>query len=750
MKEELLPLLEDLIRKEAVGTLVLGKGKRARRLFFTGHEVHLMDAGKACRFVPSSAFFDNDRVSEAVFEEVLTELRYTPQSVRSLLDQRGLLTPGQREELVRLELIEEMLLIIDRNTHFAFGEGNVPEELLLPSSQTIGVPMATFADSLRVRDVEQKEVLTTLPSREEVLILSEDGAREVGGDGRWIFRQVATLIDGSRTVREIVSESIYFPHLTMQVLSAAARQGWVKKTLFPELRDLDAFQYPPYQAEEMLRGIEESIEMASDPIEIRKILAAFYLRAGQVDKAVLQYHTIGDTYRVRDDGDRALACYREAMRWNPGSESLRDAVVEYYLEAADRAQHNRDPEAERRYLGEALRYRRDDLELYIRALDTYEGNEAQILKTLPKFVQVLNRDPRRDLALRFFARLREQYPNSIGVRKKHINLLLDREMKDEAVEELQFLAGTLLDAGRKKEAASIYSAITRLDPTQSRGGREVRRLLDKKPSVWSRLHPSPALILFLVILVPVTFHHAYAYALFSDLAERSRPLMTEPCPPVGSVEFRHYRNRLEDTLHDYDSFGRMHFLTAWGLLSHRVADDLQDRVGLMDGQLESLRSRLWNRAEESYLRGRLKEASEAYAEIAERWQGTPLALESLGKVKEIETYQAEAIELNDRANLAYENGAYQEAFVLKRQLIENYPRSPQAHSATLPLQIESQPEGAEVYLKDTRLGTTPLLLKVHPTRPLYLEVRHEGYESSHFVVKEPTSSRVQINLYKKW
>ena len=70
-------------------------------------------------------------------------------------------------------------------------------------------------------------------------MLTEKGIA-AGQDGKhWVFTKIVNLIDGFRTIRSILSDSPFFPHRTQQVLVAAVRQGWIRKTVFPELKEVD-------------------------------------------------------------------------------------------------------------------------------------------------------------------------------------------------------------------------------------------------------------------------------------------------------------------------------------------------------------------------------------------------------------------------------------------------------------------------------------------------------------------------------
>ena len=73
--------------------------------------------------------------------------------------------------------------------------------------------------------------------------------------------------------------------VTRQALAAAVRQGWVKKTLFPEIQELDPFQFAPYEAARQLPVLEEALQTAHDPLHYENLLASFALSYWGTKKA---------------------------------------------------------------------------------------------------------------------------------------------------------------------------------------------------------------------------------------------------------------------------------------------------------------------------------------------------------------------------------------------------------------------------------------------------------------------------------
>ncbi|MCI0652296.1 MAG: hypothetical protein L0Z55_10480 [Planctomycetes bacterium] len=747
MAIELVPLLEKIVASGDVGTLVLGKGNRARRLTFTGKDAHLIDAGRECRFVPGQALFENDRVSSAVFDEIVLALRATPQSLARLLLKRGLIAEEEAAPLLQRELIEESLhaIFFGAAEHFTFERGNVPEELLQRGAEGWQLPAQKLIDAIRVRFRERLEIAAVFPSADEVLAISEEGKSLLERGDNWLFSQLAVALNGTRTIKDVVAETYFYPHLSYQVLAAAVRQGWVKKTRFPEFAALRPSEAALESVPAIIAKMEEAVDMAQADEPLRRRLAAFYLRAGMVDRAIEQYCLLGDRHRARGETAAALTCYQEALRWDPNSLVLKKQLVDVNMEAAERARAARNDADERRCIGEALRYRKDDLELYLRAIRTFEGDEERILQVLPRMIETMEEDDRRDLALRFLARLQESFPNSTGIRRKHVNVLLDYGNKDAAIREIEYLAGIHLDRGERAEAQALYQKIAVLDPKRRDAREQVERLEPKKKTPGIKAwRPSTLFAVLLVMMLPVVAYQFYAYGIYVELDRKAYALGDAPVPEMGTRAHQIYRAQTREVLRELRSFSRLHVISIWGGVCREIADDLDARLAFMDRQLDESLTRLWERAEEAKLRGRPLEASNYLKQLIAKGGNTRWETEASAAIAEIENYETQATELLRRARVAMASRGHEESFLLGRRILTEFPRSSAAREVSLPIVVESKPSQAIVQSGQMILGTTPLLLTMNPARPLCLVITRPGFEDAELLIEDPNSHVIQV------
>ncbi len=740
-------LLERLITEEAVGTLHLGGGHRDRSLFFTGHEVHLLESGAECRFLPHPIFFNNRRIARAAFDAILEEAGRAPQSLRSLLAARKLITPAQEQELGNAERLEEMLLLLERSERRVFEEGEVPEELLAPGENSAGIPNATLLEALLDRANESAEIRRVLPDESEVPILVDKGAALVANDGQWLFRQIAQRVDGRRTIRELADDAICFPHLARQVLAASIRQGWMKKTRFTEYEACDPYQYTPYRAREVVALLEEAIETAVDDVPLRQKLALFYLRSGQVDGAVREFARLAEIYQGRGSSAAALAAYREALRWEPAATAVRDLLVTALLALADHAAAEGDPEEERRYLVEAIAANPLDLAHHLRFADSFGGDEAQVLSALPQLFTVLAEAQRPDLGPALVARLRERFPDSLTMRACHIQTLVECGLESDAVREMEQLAGTYLDRRCKRDAERIYRRIGELFPHRRERQERMARLLRREPRKRRRVwRPSRKLAITLAILSAIATYQLYAYSLFRELGRKGEAYAESTCPAVGDGDYPLYRTQGDEILRELKSYVRVHFLSACGFVARAAAHDLEQRLDFMATQVEDTCRKLWDRAEEETLRGRGESALDVYSELVAKGVGTSWETLAATRVEEIRSYESAASLLLARAETLCEQEEFRESFLVYRGLLRDHPSSSAARAVALPILVTSAPAGAQVYEGQVLLGSAPLLVRVHPARPVTLRLTAPGYAETSVTLDDPPSPDLKVRL----
>lgn len=748
MTPELLKLISTVVEKEQVGTLYLGKGERVRRLFLSSQEVHLLEAGRECRFHPDPCLFQNSQFSRATLDELAMAVRRKPQSMAVLLAERGLLPEDELHAFSARELAEEILLVLARHgEQFFFEEGRVPEELLMSDDgRPSGLTLGAFVDAVQQRRTELREFATVFPSLEELLVLSEKGLLTRNEDRDWLFIQIAELIDGFRNIRSLLSDSVLFPHHTAMTLLRAARSGLLKKTVFPELEGIDQ-QGSPAEAREQIARFELAAEMAVDDLGIRKRLAQLCLRAGEVEAAIFQYNLIGDVLRDRGELAPALEMYREALRWDPDATLLQDKVVGVYLGFADQAFAQQQLGEARKFLEEALRHRTTDLPLYLRILETYETFDEALHQGAPRLLRFMNRAGLDPMGIALFEELVKKHPQDQSLRKRFVNLLLDRGEMDRAIQELEFLAGALLDRGESEEATQIYEKIALLAPDQS----VVLRIADRLPRTKKERRPKWSFsgTVVIAILILLGGYQGYAFIRLADLDKQANALFVNEVPAPGSLDHRSFEDRADLMLRRLKSYRRRHVISVWRHFAAKTETIVQGRVNYLQHQLNNKLDSMFASAERAELLGRADDALARYQAVERLGKGSRWEQRAREHHDKLTRYIADASALLAHAQRADRNGDTAAAFDLYQGLLYKFPRSPASQNLTLPVTIDSLPSGAEAFANGEPIGKTPVVLRLRPFESTVLDVRHPGYLDEKTVIENPTDPVIRVRLHKK-
>ncbi|MEM7166840.1 MAG: hypothetical protein AAF581_15360 [Planctomycetota bacterium] len=748
MTPDLLQLLLQLEQNRDVGTLYLGKGTALQRLFFSDDEVHLLDPGLEYRFLPSPMIVDREGFTRSSVDSVLAQSHKGQQGVATIFAERGLLPQEQVRAYQELETLERSLLSLDRHgSHFFFEAGSVPEELLMPTDDSrVGVPLAVFLRGVKERHALLKEFHTLFPSLEEVPVLSEAGIRAQTEKSNWVFGQVAELVDGFRSVHALLNDCIVFPHHTAIALTQAMSAGLFKKTRFPELDEVTPEAIAPREAGQWVDTFERAIPMAADDLPLRQRTAALCLRAGDADRAVFHYNVIGDILEHAGDFSRALQNYREALRWDSGSLILQEKCVRVFLRFAEEAFRNDQPEEGRRYLEEALAYNSTDLELYLRIVESYGDAEQAVQHALPRLLKLMLRAGHDELAISLFEELVRRAPHIDTLRKRFINYLLDHGETSRAVQELEQLAGSLLDRGARAEAHQIYEKIERLAPgtVAPEAARKTKQARPQK----TRSGPRVSFVGVLALMTLGIFGAYQGYSLFAlqELNKQVDALVAVELPTPGEQRHQEYMQSTDALLSDFRSYRRLHFASFWSPFAADLEQVLADRSQHLSQQLNRLLNGLMEQGERAEFRGRLAEAELLYRRVETTGEGTFWVARARQQLQELQQYRDEAANVAARMPVAEAAGDYAEAFRLAQELLYNYPRSQEAKDVKLPITIESLPIGAEVKTGRGTLGKTPLILRMTPFKAVTLQLELPGYEPDVIIIDNPKQQVHRVTL----
>lgn len=719
MLDNLIQLTSDLLEKNEVGTLFLGKGESARRLFFSGEEVYLLADRAERRVVPVKQLFQTERISPAGFESLVARLNEEAAPTSEILARGGLLREEDREQYDALERLEQVLWALERAREvFNFESGNVPEEILrFDPGLDHGVPADALVAAIRHRIAEAQEMAIVYPRSDELPVLSESGIAAQNNPANWLFAQVATLVDGFRTIHRILEDSRFFPHRTLQILYAATRKGWARKTLFREFQDFDQREFTPEQASLAIQRLESAAEVAVDDLPLRRHLVRLHQLVDRADLAAQQLELIGDAHLGRRDKAKALATYQAALELVPENAEITRKVFDLYLREAAAAQESGNGEETRHWLERAADLHPARTDLRLQVIDTY-ADPGQVVHEATRQADELSRHTGKEEVLDFLVAVLQRVPEAETLRRRRVNLLLDLGRNDEAIRELDLLAAQLVDAGESERAHEILQKIGRLDPKRAIA-REVT--VDSNASRPRRWRPSMAAVSLAILFVGFGVYQHVVYREIEAQREAFADLVKIDISNLGDEAFRQEAERSRSFLQRVVDLEAKHPFTIWVHPMQQIRLAAEQRVDFIESTVRRELNELLSRAREAHVRGRLDEAHTLYVELESKvladdgWKD-----EARVRIEEIARYRTLSRALRDRAAAAEEAGRLEEAFHLYRELLIEYPRAEAARGMRLPLRIDSRPTGAQLSGPNGPLGTTPVTLRVLPWESLEL------------------------------
>ncbi len=728
MAKKLLQLIEQIIKKEDVGTLFLGKGEQVRHIFFSGDEVHLLEAGKECRFVPAPHLFMHSRASDSALSDLLSKLSNQHQSLGSALERVGLLTEERLPVYLEMEMFEEILLIVDRSgQHFLFEAGNVPEALLLGADdQHVSIPNQPLLQAIKSREQEKREIAEILPRLDEKLVLSDRGQEAMSGERHWVFGEIGAVIDGTSSVSEVLEKSLFFPHRTLVILCAAARQGWVQKTLFRELEDIDYDQLDAKAANDLVLRYIRAAEMSTDQVPVRERLIDLLEYLGKNGRAIEQLTLVGDAYKERGDVDKALSLYERALAIDPSDTKLKDKVFEIFYSRATLARDRDEQDETRRYLEECTRVRPEQIDLYEEVLATFGDDEARVSKEALRVIDLLRKEHRDQRARDFLERVMLEFPESIALRRRHVNFLLDAGNTAGAIAGLEVLRKQLKSAGENAEAQDIQKKIERLTPKELPAEPDGRSESKKRLSL--------AGLTLCGLLTAFGGYQQHTYQMLDTYRNQFDALASAEIPVPGSPGFRQEQVRTRNFVDALREFHGAHPVMIWGPAIQRVMLSAEDRLFYLDHSSRREFERLLNTANAYESRGQFESARTWYLLLEKKGRGTDWGKQATDRLEKLDNYLSEAKRLLAAGQAASAAGDFEESFVIYRTLLLDYSRTDEAKGIRLPVVIRTKPGGAEVWADDERLGKAPVVVHVPPFEAMEIKIQDSrGRTTTHYI-----------------
>src|SRR2546426_844955 len=287
---ELVKLIENQLKKKAVGTLTLGKKKFFREVFFEGDSIYLVGqvfSGKIALGKLLSIGVLGQRLSLEKFEGLVLNTDLTHRMLPQVLHEQGLLNDAELRDLVEEQLTEEIVDLLFRNPgSFHFQEGRVPEYLLKYEEITTRVPVSLVKifEEMRRRTELAAAHDILIPSYEEVFILTEKGLGLKQQEKQdFVLQRIVDLLDGLRNLRSIIKDTYFYEFQVITWIVHALDEGFIKKTIHPELKGLSTQNFSREDVERYLPYFKNAVKYGVDELAARERLAVVYEKIAKVN-----------------------------------------------------------------------------------------------------------------------------------------------------------------------------------------------------------------------------------------------------------------------------------------------------------------------------------------------------------------------------------------------------------------------------------------------------------------------------------
>ncbi|HAV78008.1 MAG TPA: hypothetical protein DCX53_11720 [Anaerolineae bacterium] len=236
------------------------------------------------------------------------------------------------------------------------------------------------------------------------------------------------------------------------------------------------------EAAQATKILKRVIQLSPMDMHPRRKLIDQLVARGQVDDAINEYIELADIYYRLAELDNARKTYTTALRVVQQFNADRQWNVHILQRMADIDMQRLDwKQAIRIY--EQIRTLRPDDESSRKSLIDLSlrlGQTAQAAAELESYASYLQSSNNEEKAVAFIEGLLEEHPEDVTLRRSLAQAYHQAGRMEDAINELDTLAESMLDLGNKSEALVVINQILLMDPPNSEQYRELLMQLQSK------------------------------------------------------------------------------------------------------------------------------------------------------------------------------------------------------------------------------------------------------------------------------
>lgn len=454
MDSQLKSLLVKTIAEGQKGIFHLGKGEECRKISFDGTHLELIP-GQSLRWFPTTEILC-EKLSSSTLDGLLKIWhggeRDLSQWFNTLKEIDASLLTKVHEEIQKRELV---LTFLHCEEVFLF-EGSKEAEC----GRKTKISAENLIEKIDQKTFQHKEALETFPSQHELPVLSASGTKGANEVKDWCLQKVTDLLDGFRTIKEILEDSPLPPYETMEQLNKGVQRGWILKQRFPEFSDQHIRSMNDEDRSTMIVRLEKATQMAVNPVKILEILRDTHIHSGDQAKALSVENRIVDALKNSRHLEQAIDLLEQMIQKDPENDEWIESKIALMSELAHHLISQGDVEFGRRWLRDAIEQSDDD-QMRLDLIATHSEPQQQMREGVRMATRLFRSGDRRR-ALRLIDSLEALHPDCTEMQQAKVEFLIDHGEIEATEEALTRLAARLAKEGRLQRAKKVAKSVAKL------------------------------------------------------------------------------------------------------------------------------------------------------------------------------------------------------------------------------------------------------------------------------------------------
>jgi len=625
---------------------------------------------------------------------------------------------GIRKQLE--ESIYEVLTARDLRYEFSAGDVCLDHEIFDPEG--LGTTLIYSVNGVLMeavrREDEWRRIEEEVPTGYEIYVPVKKGLPSAAPADIDLaeshYKQLAPLLTGDRSVERIVADSVLSRYEVYNGLYQLKSRGYIRRLRLSEKEGLADKLRRLVRNKEAIDVYRSILDESPDNLRTR-IQLIFLLEKGAHHPSLL---------------------------------------IEHYLALFEHFESEDSAKAES-YIEKILSLDPDNLTAFEKlfTLHAMSNNRSGALTAVRALLKSVKKTERYQDGAELLMRIVNYYPDELSLYHELADLLIASNQNDMAVGCLKTAADLYERAGDRARLLKTYELIVRIDPSES--GKLKKLAGETKREL---LTTSDIVRLSLITVALAVVGTIGAFFLLIEVDSRSVYADTE---------------RMVHVQLKYDEFGRaratlMDFLNSfWFSTKKKPARALFAQIEHLEKsrvveqkKLESEQSRILSSALAKALQhmsdGEYGKARQILQQAIDGVSDHDLEAKQAAQLrrvesalKEVDTYLTDAKKLLAESRAAIANRDIATAHRAALELIEDYPHSPLAQSAKIPVLIDSVPPDATVEIRGKKYAnTTPLVLSAPPVPRMKVTLSKVGYRSDTFSFNPRTTYHLIRELEK--